>query len=391
MDKLTEQPGQNRARRGAFSGPSSSAAAAETTTPTPTSTTPGSLTTPTAPTAPSPSHTQAQPSYSTFHSSHHEEGTAYVPQYRDATNGPHDEVEYHPFTAHDPLYYHPRYRKVVTWRQPAATVIPADDSIPLPDLPRETRAPPHPPSPPPIPTDANLMPPPPFPRRLRPQPPQPPSILKPPTRTDRETLQGNLWAMMKLADRELTACHEILEATSQQCLQRLFEIDEGLKYLDALFQEDERQADMLRRYGRHHERSAHCLANGDVHFYAYRYGRGRVPRSTRTERRTAGISSPYRGGGPHDWQNRQRGLDRTVASGRVEKMRKKSDSMTGIAARIKLGYEDLKNRLPRRRREGDEDENWGGIEGEKTEIETEEEDADDDDDEDYYDEDDNED
>ncbi|OJK03287.1 hypothetical protein ASPACDRAFT_58219 [Aspergillus aculeatus ATCC 16872] len=389
MDKLTEQSGQNRARRGAFSGPSSSAAA-ETTTPTPTT-----------PNTPLPSHTQAQPSHSTFHSSHHEEVTAYVAQYRDATNGPHDEVEYHPFTAHDPLYYHPRYRKVVTWRQPTATVIPADDPIPLSDLPQETRAPPPtpppppppppspPPSPPPIPTDAKLMPPPPFPRRLRSQSPQPPSILKPPTRTDRETLQSNLWAMMKLADRELTACHEILEATSQQCLQHLFEIDEGLKYLDALFQEDERQADMLRRYGRHHERSAHCLANGDVHFYAYRYGRGRGPRSTRTERRTAGFSSTYRGGGPHDWQNRLRGFDRTVVSGRVEKMGKKSDSMTGIAARIKLGYEDLKNHPPRRRREGVEDENWGGNEGEEIEIETE--DADDDDDENYYDEDDNED
>ncbi|PYI19806.1 hypothetical protein BO99DRAFT_129883 [Aspergillus violaceofuscus CBS 115571] len=384
MEKLTEQPGQNRARRGAFSEPSGSeaaaaAAAAETTTPT----APTSLTTPTAP---STSHIQAQPSSSTFRSSHHEGGTSYGPHYKDATNGPPGEVEYHPFTAHDPLYYHPQYRKVVTWSQPTATVIPTHNSNPPPDLPREART-----RTPPIPTDANLMPPPPFPGRLRPQPSQPPSILKSPTWTDKETLQNNLWSMVKLADRELTACHDILAATSKQCLQHLFEIDEGLKYLDALLQEDERQADMLRRYGRHHERSAHCLAYGDVHVYAYRYGRGRGSRSTRTERKTAGVSSTYRDGGPHDWQNRQGSLDRPIVGGRVEKKGKTLDSMTGIAARIKLGYEDLKNYPPRRKYRGGEDEIWGGNEDEQTEFETEEEDADGADDEDYYDEDDNED
>ncbi|PYH42600.1 uncharacterized protein BP01DRAFT_368000 [Aspergillus saccharolyticus JOP 1030-1] len=314
----------------------------------------------------------AQPSQGTFDSPDLH-GAPYIPPSEDAAGVP--DADYHPFSVHDPLYYHPHYRKVVTWSQPTATIILPHEPLPLPDFTQEPRTP--------TPADADLMPPPPRPGHCH---PQPTSILKPPTRMDNVALQNNLWSMIKRADWELSACHDILESTSQQCLQDLIEIDQSLIYIESVMQENERQSDMARRYGRRHKRSSHCQSHGDVHVYADPYGRSRGPRGSQTWSRNEPASASYRDSGTRDYQGSHSSLNSSVVSGRVEKNRRKLGSIAGIAASIKLEYEDLQikiNNIHRRNIKASENEIGSGEEDEERDIREEE---DDDDDADYCDE-----
>ncbi|RAL10748.1 uncharacterized protein BO97DRAFT_479091 [Aspergillus homomorphus CBS 101889] len=360
MEELTEQKETNRIRQGAFSGPSGSeAAAAASSSATPT--------TPTTPTNSLPSQIPAQPSYNTFRSPHYYENTQSPSHHEGSAGNRHYNADHHPFSTHDPLYYHPEHRKSVSWSRPSATVIPPPVPVPLPDCPQEIRSSAS------NVADADLMPPP-----FRPisQTPQPTPILKPPTKTDDETLQMNLRAMLRIADRQLGACQDILSSMSQDLLRDLIHLENRLMYVDSLIQEDERQWGMLRRYGKPHRVSVHCGSRGDVHVHEYRYGRGRGLMGSRAARPTGPVRPDHRGG------SRQSGWDGAVAYGRVSKNVSKNASnigdMTGIAARIRLGYEELKKGYSSRQKAKENQDQHCAREGYETEIETEDDDSDED-------------